>query len=132
MDVTSVAVSTLINYGNETVSWYNRTSVPADWNFYDLTLYLANCNVKAQFYGPPLNEHFITGINEVRNAGEFYWTLWVYCAGSKAWTVSQVGADLIRLQNGQVLAWYYQNTSGGEASWNPPEAGARKVVTCDA
>lgn len=128
--VTSVVVNTLINYGNRTLSWYNRTTVPADWNFYDLTLYLTNCNVEAKFYGPPLNEHYMAGINGLREAGGFYWTLWVYCPSAKAWAVPPVGADLIRLQTGQVLAWYYQNTSGGEASWSPPEAGARRVGTC--
>ncbi len=125
-----VSVSTLINYGSGPSVWYNNTKVPAEWNFYDLTVYLAQSNVEAQYYGPPLNEHYVTGINGVRNSPPFFWTLWIFCQGDRAWTISRVGADLIKLSDGKIAAWYYQVTSGGEGNWQPPVPGAAKVSTC--
>ncbi len=124
-----VAVNTLVNYGNSTVKWYNKTNIPADWNFYDLTLSVASCNVEAQFYGPPFNEHFVTGINGVRNAAHSYWTLWIFCQEKSAWTVSRVGVDLIGLNNGDTLAWAYQVLSSPNPT-EPPLAGAKTVGSC--
>lgn len=126
-----VTVSTLINYGNGTSRWYNETKVPSGWDFYDLTVFLANCNVEARYYGPPLNEHYVTGINGVRNGAQFFWTLWVYCQKDRAWAVSPVGADLIKLSSGAVVAWYYQKLPSTDYStWQPPVAAAKKVAAC--
>src|SRR5438034_682377 len=60
-------VNTLINYGNSTIKWYNQTSISGSENFYHLTVSLVGGNIEAQFYGPPLNEHFVTAINGVVN-----------------------------------------------------------------
>lgn len=129
--IESVTVSTLINYGNGTNKWYNETGVPATWNFYEFTLFLAGCNVEAQYYGIPLNEHFVTGINGVRNNPPFYWTLWVYCQKDNAWSVSRVGADLIKMVGNPILAWYYQRLQS-DNSYNrqPPVPETKTVVQC--
>ena len=122
-------MDTLINYGNNSVKWYNETNIPTTWNFYDLTLFIANCNVESQFYGLPYNEHFVTGINGVRNTGRSYWTLWRLCQKEGAWTVSNVGADLISLSNGEALAWAYQVLSSPNPT-EPPLDGAKTVGSC--
>ncbi len=119
-----ITVNTLINYGNGTAVWYNRTDVPADWNFYQLTLGLTSCNVEARFYGPPLNEHYVTGINGVVNQGKTYWTLWMFCQNQDGWAVAPVGADRIVPGNGQTLAWSY------EVPYQPPIPEAKKVGLC--
>ena len=119
-----VETNTLINYGNGTVTWYNMTNVPATWNFYQLTFYLANGNVDAQCYGLPYNEHYVTAINNVSNQRPFYWTVWIYCQSQNAWSTSPVGVDLIRLSNGQTLAWSY------EVPYQPPLPGARTIAFC--
>jgi hypothetical protein len=101
-------------------SYYNETSFSAGSNFYNLTLYLTRGNIDAKFY-PSFNEHFVTGINGVKNQGQIYWTLWILCQKQNAWVVSPVGADLIRLANGQTLAWAY------EVPYTAPVTGARTV-----
>ncbi len=123
-------VYTLINYGNGTGQWYNRTDVPIGWDFYQLTVFLANGNVVAPYYGYPLNEHYVTGINGVSNSAPYYWTLWVFCQNNAAWSVSSVGADLIRLHNNLTLAWYYQVASGDQSIWQPPVPGSAKISQC--
>jgi len=120
----TVAVNTLINYGNETMKWYNRTDIPAVWNFYQLTTALSNCNVEASFYGPPLSEHYVTGINGVVNRGSTYWTIWMFCQNQNGWSVAPVGADRILPENGQTLAWAY------EIPYHPPIPGAKQVGVC--
>ncbi len=126
-----VKVDTLINYGNGTSTWFNRTDIPSNWNFYTLTTVVANNSVEAQFYGPPTCEHFVTGINGVRNGGQSDWTLWVFCQKDNAWTVPAVGADLLGLTTYHVLAWDYQTIhSQDQSTWNPPVPGAKKVGSC--
>ncbi len=127
-----IAVSTLINYGNGTRLWHNGSNVLLGSNFYDLTVSIANGNVEAQCY-PSLNAHYIISINGVRNDNDgihctFCWTLWIYCQKDGAWSVSIWGADLIKLVNGDTLAWYYQDTS--KTPWQPPQAGAKTVAIC--
>ena len=119
-----VETNTLINYGNGSIRWYNETNIPATWNFYQLTLYLANGNVEAQCYGPPYNEHYVTAINNVSNRRPFYWTIWIFCQGQNAWVTSPVGVDLIRLSAGQTLAWAY------EVPYQPPLPNTRTVASC--
>ncbi len=119
-----VETNTLINYGNGTIRWYNKTNIPSSWNFYQLTFHITNGNVEEQCYGPPYNEHYVTGINNVNNRNPFYWTVWIFCQSQNAWATSPVGADLIRLSNGETLAWAY------EVPYQSPLPGARTIAFC--
>ena len=128
MGVNTIATNVLINYGNGTMKWYNETAVPSSWNAYSLTMYLAKCNVQAKFYGPPLNEHFVTTINGVSNQGGLSWSIWMFCQKKNAWEYSQVGIDLISLADGQTLAWTYGPSSSSNPQ--PPIPGARTATSC--
>lgn len=125
-------VNTLVNYGNGTSIWYNETEVPIGWNFYNLTVFVANGKVEALYY-PYLHANYIIGINGIRNDNDgihctFCWTLWSYCKNDRAWAISALGADLIILVDGATYAWYYQDTSA--SPWKPPLAGAPIVPLC--
>jgi hypothetical protein len=125
----TVAVETLINYGNGTSHWINKTDVPSDWNFYQLTATIAR--VQASYYGPPTSEHFVIGINGVVGSQGYFWSLWAICQKSNAWIATNVGADAIHFTAYHTLAWYYQATSSQDSStWNPPVEGAAKVTSC--
>jgi hypothetical protein len=125
----TVAVETLINYGNGTSQWINKTDVPSDWNFYQLTNNITK--LEATYYGPPTSEHFITGINGVRSNPQYFWSLWAVCQKSKAWLATSVGADAIHLTTYHTLSWYYQATRSQDSSaWNLPVPGAARVTSC--
>jgi hypothetical protein len=116
-------VDTLINYGNGTMKWYNETKIPANWNFYNLTIYLTKGHIVAPF-DRLLNEHFVTGINGIENHSPYFWTLWTFCEKQSAWTQAMVGADKIFLGNNPTLAWAYQ------IPYQSPMPGARTVGLC--
>jgi hypothetical protein len=124
-----IATNVLISYGNGTMQWYNETAVPSSWNAYALTMYLAKCNIQAKFYGPPLNEHFVTAISGVSNQGSFSWSIWMFCQSKNAWAYSQIGIDLISLSNGQTLAWTY-GPSSSSSNPQPPIPNAQTVNSC--
>ena len=126
---TTVSVETLINYGNNTSQWINKTDVSSDWNFYQLTASISK--VQAMYYGPPTSEHLITGINGVQSNQQYFWSLWAICAKSNAWIATNVGADAIHFATYHTLAWYYQAANSQDSSaWNPPVRGAAKVTMC--
>ncbi len=120
-----VEVDTFINYGNSTAKWFNDSTVPPGWNFYNLTIFLANGNVEATWY-PIFQEHLINAINGVKSDTNFYWSLWTFCQKDQAWALSNVGADDITLSNDQRLAWYFISYTGS----GPPVPGEKTVTLC--
>jgi len=124
-----LTVNTLINYGNRTGIWHNRTDVPSGWSFYHLTTTIAE--TEAPSSTSVSGQHYVITLDGVRSSGPYYWTLWMFCQKDAAWAASPVGADLIRLKHGDILAWYYQAPSSvNAATWDPPVAGAMKAATC--
>ena len=119
----SIKVSTLFNYGNGTARWVNNSRIPMGWNFYDLTVHLTNGNVESTYY-PSYREHFVSGINGIRENGSFYWHLWAFCNKDDAWALTIVGADDIVLSNNQVLSWYYASSD------SPPIPAMKTVALC--
>jgi hypothetical protein len=119
----AVFVCTLVNFGNSAPRWYNETSVPAGWNFYNLTLFIAHGNVQSVF-DPSLNEHLVMSIDGIATSGQFSWTLWLYCGKQNAWVFSIIGADDIKLTNGEALAWAYENSNSS------PISGSMTVSSC--
>jgi hypothetical protein len=126
-DTHVIQVNALLNFGNGTSKWFNESRVPIGWNFYNLTLYVANNNVESTYYSG-LNEHYITAIDGKSQPrdGSFFWHLWQFCNKDQAWSYSNVGADEIILSNGQSAAWYFDSSS----NYGSPVPGSRTVVTC--
>jgi hypothetical protein len=122
-----IEVNTILNYGNSTSIWFNRTRVSESWNFYNLTVYLANGRVHSQVFSDLQNEHQVLGINGLEQNSTDYWSLWKYCPTYSAWVWSPVGADEISLSNNGVYGWYYQNLSNN----HPPVPGAATVTILD-
>ena len=120
-----IGVSTIFNYGNGTSVWSNDTRVPPAWNFYNLTLFLAHGRVHSQFFGPPLNEYQVLGINGVEQDSTNYWSLWKFCPKSEAWAYSSVGAQALALSDHGAFGWYYQNQNTQPPA--PPVTGAPTV-----
>ena len=102
----AVSVQILLNYGNGTSQWINKTDVPSNWNFYQLTASISK--IQSTYYGPPTCEHLVTGINGVQSDQQYFWSLWAVCQKSNAWTATNVGADAIQVTSYHTFAWYYQ------------------------
>ncbi len=110
----------LIDYDNGTLHWYNNTQVQPGWNLYVATLAITNGNVNATLYGPPLNEHFVTGINGVQNTQSKFWFLWTWNS-TALWQIANVGADLLPTYNESIYAWTFcGSTSAGNPTCTPP------------
>lgn len=125
--VNCVEVSTIINYGNTTRVWINNTRVPQSWNFYNVTVLITNGRVHAQYF-PSYGENQVFGLNGVEQTPTEYWSIWKFCPGYQAWTLTPVGVDRVMLSNGGVYGWYFQNQSGTQY---PPVPGAKTVTVVD-
>jgi len=108
------AADVLIDFGNGTRLWYNGTQVQPGWNTYVETVVLTRGDLQAQWY-PDYQEHLISGIDGVSDSQTMGWFLWTYNE-TASWQTSPVGADLLPVYNGSVLAWTY---CGETASYAP-------------
>lgn len=124
---TCIVVNTLLNYGNKTTVWYNGTKVPGNWNFYNLTIFLAPGQVHVENY-TNYNEHLVLSINGVAQNATYYWSLWKFCPSNEAWVYATVGADDIALANHGIYGWYYQEQTGKQY---PPIPGANTGTVLD-
>jgi hypothetical protein len=122
-----IEVNTIINYGNNTVVWFNHTRVLQTWNFYNVTILISNGRVHSEYY-PDLGENQVLGLNGVEQNATSYWSLWKFCPGHSAWALTPVGVDGIALSNNGTYGWYFQNQSGTQY---PPVAGAKTVAALD-
>lgn len=122
----TIEVNTIFNYGTGTSSWFNKTRVPENWNFFNVTIFLTNGRVDSKFF-PEYHENQVLGINGLEQNSTDYWSLWKFCATYNAWALSPVGVDEILLSNNGIYGWYYQN----QGTNYPPVAGAATMTILD-
>lgn len=104
----TASVNLLINYGNGTLAWYNGTTVPSNWNLYNVTTLVTKGNVGSVFFSS-FGSHFIYSIN---GAGcpstnifcDVAWGLWVL--SGICWGEAQVGVDQVPVSHGATVAWF--------------------------
>ncbi len=104
----AVSVNLLINYGNGTLVWYNQTSVPSSWNFFNVTELVTRGNLGAVFFAS-FGSHFVYSINGVGcpasnifcDTAWGFWTLDGIC-----WDLPFVGVDEIPVSQSTTVAWY--------------------------
>lgn len=104
----SVSVSLLIDYGNGTLEWHNRTTVPSNWNFFNVTNLDTNGNIASIFFAS-FGSHFVYIINGIGCPTVFNcdrsWSLWVL--DGACWTLPSVGVDQIPVSQGATAAWFF-------------------------
>ena len=93
----------LLEFGNGTRVWFNNSQLQPGWDMYTETVVLTHGNLQAQWY-PEFGEHLIQGIDGVNSSPTTSWFLWTYNA-TASWQPAAVGADLLPVYNGSVLAW---------------------------
>ena len=104
----SVPVSMLIDYGNGTLVWFNRTVVPSTWNFYNVTVLDTNGELASLFFAS-FGSHFVYQIHGIGcpTSNPFCdssWGLWVL-QGS-CWTLATSGVDQIQVSHDATVGWY--------------------------
>ena len=104
----NVPVNLLIDYGNGTLQWINQTTVPSNWNFYNVTNLDTAGNIASIFFAS-FGSHFVYQINGVGCPGtnpfcDNSWGLWTL-QGS-CWTLSTVGLDQIPVSYHAIVGWY--------------------------
>jgi hypothetical protein len=108
-------VSLLIDFGNGTRMWFNDTNVPSTDNFYTVTYNDVSGNLVAVWNGYPLSAHLIYkimgyGCGSTSTGCSGYWSLWLWKASRSCWSYSEVGADLLKVSDLTVVAWYFTNS----------------------
>ena len=102
------SVNLLVNYGNDTLTWYNGTTVPASSNFFNVTEHVLNGNVGAVFFAS-FGSHFVYSINGVGcpasnifcDQAWAFWTLDGVC-----WDLPFVGVDQVNVSQTTTVAWF--------------------------
>jgi hypothetical protein len=95
----------LLNFGNGTRLWYNNSQIQPGWNLFTATVVMTRGNMQATWY-PTFGEHLVNAIDGLSGTKTNYWIVWTYNS-TALWQKAQVGADLIPVNNGSVLAWTY-------------------------
>lgn len=104
--VSSIHVNLCINYGNETVVWYN-VSVSPGMTLFDLTKNLTN--VEYGYYpGMEPGHVLVNSINGVASDGEKYWFWYYWDETNHEWVFGQVGCDAWILKNNGTYRWIYK------------------------
>ncbi|MGQ9479492.1 MAG: hypothetical protein ACUVQ0_05730 [Thermoproteota archaeon] len=101
-------VDLLIKYGNGSREWFNNTLVPVGWSLFNTTLNLTGGNVDYDTY--PFGV-FITGIKGVKQSGTRYWLWYRWDSENVEWVLGETGADTYLIKDGDILAWYFADTS---------------------
>ena len=103
----TTSVNVLLNYGNGTLVWYNQTSVPTSWNFFNVTELVTRGNLGAVFFAS-FGSHFVYSINGAGcpasnifcDEAWGFWTLDGIC-----WDLPFVGVDAIPVTQAMTVAW---------------------------
>jgi hypothetical protein len=105
---TNTTVNLLLNYDNGTLVWYNETSVPASWNFFNVTNLVTNGNIGSVFFAS-FGSHFVYSINRVGcPASNIFcdeaWGLWTL--DGICWDLAQVGVDQLLVSQVKTISWF--------------------------
>lgn len=116
----NATVNVLFNYGNGTLVWVNNTSVPSNWNYYNVTNLVTSGDIGAVFFSS-FRSHFVYSIHGVGcpasnifcDQAWAFWTLDGIC-----WDLPFVGVDEVPVSQATTVAWFLNPVASfGE---NPP------------
>jgi len=86
------------------IEWHNSTVVEAGSTLLDLTCTVANVNYTTY----PGMGAFVNCIGDLCSEHPYYW-MWWYWTGD--WYEGPVAADRYMLCDGDIVVWYYEDTS---------------------
>jgi len=106
----SLEVNLLIDYGNGSLVWHNKTLLPIGATLLNATLKVSR---SVEYIGSDMGV-FVTGIDGVGTKivkKGYYWLWWRFDKAQGKWVLGETAADRFILQRGDTLAWVYEDTS---------------------
>jgi hypothetical protein len=106
----AVEINLLIDYGNGSLAWHNKTLLPIGTSLLNATL---KASGSVEYVGSDMGV-FVNGIDgvgtKVVKKGH-YWLWWRFDKAQGAWMLGETSADHYTLQRGDTLAWLYEDTT---------------------
>lgn len=99
LEENTVVISIRMDYGDETIMWFNDTRVPLGTNFLNATGIISELELQSSEWGV-----FVISIDGVGGDTNSFW-LWDYY--DDGWQMGPVGADQWIVHDGDILSWTY-------------------------
>ena len=99
LEENTAVISIRVDYGDETVTWFNDTRVPLGTNFLNATGMISELELQSSEWGI-----FVVSIDGVGGDANRFWQ-WDYY--DEGWQMGPVGADQWTVHDGDVLSWTY-------------------------
>ncbi|MGD8544880.1 MAG: DUF4430 domain-containing protein [Candidatus Bathyarchaeota archaeon] len=112
-----IQVDVLLDYGNGTAKWYqNRNMIGV------ATVFKATQAITLLNYSLWGDDVFVDALNGLWSnfTTNHYWLYWHWNNTSRSWNSGPVACNKYRLNNGDVIAWYYETDPWGPPSLVPP------------
>jgi len=109
LESVSLEVNLLIDYGNGSLVWHNKTILPIGATLLNATLKVSS----VEYIGSDMGV-FVTGIDGVGTKivkKGYYWLWWRFDKARGEWVLGETAADHYILQRGDILAWVYEDAS---------------------
>ena len=95
----TAVISIRVDFGDDTVTWFNDTRVPLGTHFLNATGIVSELELQSSEWGV-----FVTSIDGVGGDANSFW-LWDYY--DEGWQMGPVGADKWIVHDGDILSWTY-------------------------
>jgi hypothetical protein len=99
LEENTALISIRLDYGDDTVTWFNDTRVPLGTDFLNATGMISDLEVQSSDWGV-----FVSSIDGVGGDADSFW-LWDYY--DEGWQMGPVGADQWIVHDGDILSWTY-------------------------
>ncbi len=99
LEENTALISIRLDYGDDTVTWFNDTRVPLGTDFLNATGMISDLEVQSSDWGV-----FVSSIDGVGGDADSFW-LWDYY--EEGWQMGPVGADQWIVHDGDILSWTY-------------------------
>jgi len=106
----ALEINLLIDYGNGSSSWHNKTLLPIGSTLLNATLKVSK---SVEYVGSDMGV-FVNGIDGIGTKDVkkgHYWLWWRFDKAQGAWVLGETSADRYILQRGDTLAWLYEDTT---------------------
>jgi hypothetical protein len=116
-ETVTLTVNISVDYGNETVEWYNETVVPAGSSLFQLTQEIAIVDPKYDQLAKP-GHIFMEAINDKEGYSSDYidegysdgysWMWYYWDSNQQKWVSGPVGCDAWMLKDGGIYKWSFE------------------------